>query len=121
MANREGAHVELNEFATMNIAAPMNVIAGDPEDEAYRRAHVISFSGITYVQIFAFLTGFYLANRIPPTMATAGRHHPICVATSSRAHPCSIGIRPKPVRLHLPSSPCVNDIVHRFGEFGVSQ
>ena len=72
MANREGAHVELNEFATMNIAAPMNVIAGDPEDEAYRRAHVINFSGITYVQIFTFLTGFYLAKMMQATL----RHIP---------------------------------------------
>ena len=75
MANREGAHSELNEMATSNPASPVSITMGDPDDEPYRKANVINFSGISFVQIFTFLVGFYLARmmraslkHIPPEL-----------------------------------------------------
>ena len=52
------------------------------------------------------LEGLFLptAYRIPPTMATAGRHHPTYVATPRRTHPYSIGIGPGPFAFPYPSS-----------------
>ena len=68
MANREGAHSELNEMATHNPELPVNLTMGDPEDEPYRRANIINFSGISYVQIFTFLVGCYLAKMMKATL-----------------------------------------------------
>ena len=61
MANKEGAHSELDPMATSNPALPLQLTMGDPKDEPYRKANIINFSGISYVQLFTFLVGFYLA------------------------------------------------------------
>ena len=68
MTNQEGAHSELDDMATSNPASPVNLTIGDPEDEPYRKANVINFSGISYVQIFTFLVGFYLAKMMKLTL-----------------------------------------------------
>ena len=51
------------------------------------------------------------------SIATAGRHHRSCVATSCRPHPLYWN-QARPVRLPLPIIPCVNATAHRFGGFG---
>ena len=50
------------------------------------------------------------ACRIPPTMAIAGRHHRVCVATSRRPHP------------HLLESAlaCSPSLAHPYGGFGLN-
>ena len=68
MVNREGAHVVLNEMATRNPAMPVNLMTGNPDDEPYRRANVINFSGISYVQIFTFLVGAYIVRMMQATL-----------------------------------------------------
>ena len=75
MANKEGAHSELDEMATSNPAMPVSITMGNPDDEPYRRANVINFSGISYPQIFTFLVGSYMARmmraslkHIPPDL-----------------------------------------------------
>ncbi len=55
---------------------------------------------------------------ISPSIATAGRHHHSCVATSRRPHPLYWN-QARPVRLPLPIIPCVNATAHRFGGFGL--
>ena len=75
MANKEGAHAELDEMATSNPALPVPIKMGDQDDEPYRMANVINFSDISFVQIFTLLVGFYLARmmraslkHIPPEL-----------------------------------------------------
>ena len=68
MANKEGAHSQLDEMATSNPALPVPIHMGVPDDESYRKANVINFSGISFVQIFTFLVGFYLAKRMRATL-----------------------------------------------------
>lgn len=68
MANREGAHSELDYMATSNPASPVNLKMGSPEDEPYRRANIINFSGISYLQLFTFLVGFYLSKMMRATL-----------------------------------------------------
>ena len=55
MVNREGAHSELNEMVRLNAGGPIDIKIGDAKDEKYRKANVINFSGISYIQIFTFL------------------------------------------------------------------
>ena len=54
---------------------------------------------------------------ISPSIATAGRHHRSCVATSRRPHPLYWN-QARPVRLPLPIILCVIATAHRFGGFG---
>ena len=54
---------------------------------------------------------------ISPSIATAGRYHRSCVATSRRPHPLCWN-QARPVRLPLPIIPGVNATAHRFGGFG---
>ena len=68
MVNKEGTHVMLNEMATSNPATPVNLRTGDPDDEPYRRANVVNFSGISYVQLFTFLVGSYLVRMMKATL-----------------------------------------------------
>ena len=68
MANKEGTHSELDQMATSNPALPVQLTMGDPKDEPYRRANIINFSGISYVQLFTFLVGFYLARMMKATL-----------------------------------------------------
>ena len=68
MANKEGAHSELDQMATSNPAMPVQLTMGDPKDEPYRRANIINFGGISYVQLFTFLVGFYLARVMKATL-----------------------------------------------------
>ena len=56
---------------------------------------------------------------ISPAMATAGRHHRSCMATSPRPHTHLLD-QARPVRLPLPIIPGVNATAHRFGGFGLS-
>ena len=72
MVNREGAHSELNELGRMNAGGPLDIKSGDAKDEKYRKANVINFSGISYIQIFTFLVGHYLARMMKNTL----RHIP---------------------------------------------
>ena len=72
MANKEGAHSELDEMAISNPAMPVSITMGDPEDEPYRRANIVNFSGISYPQIFTFLVAFYLARMMRASL----RHIP---------------------------------------------
>ena len=69
MVNREGAHSELNEMARVNAGGPIDVKIGDAEDEKYRKANVINFSGISYIQIFTYLVGHYLAKMMKSTLS----------------------------------------------------
>ena len=68
MVNKEGTHVMLNEMATSNPATPVNLRTGDPDDEPYRRANVVKFGGISYVQLFTFLVGTYLVSMMKATL-----------------------------------------------------
>ena len=72
MVNREGAHSELNEWARINAGGPIDIKGGDARDEKYRKVNVINFSGISYIQIFTFLVGHYLATMVKNTL----RHIP---------------------------------------------
>ena len=58
----------LNEMATSNPATPVNLRTGDPDDEPYRRANVVNFGGISYVQLFTFLVGSYLIRMMKATL-----------------------------------------------------
>ena len=55
---------------------------------------------------------------ISPSIATAGRHHRSCAATSRRPHPLYWN-QARPVRLPLPIIPGVIATAHRFGGFGL--
>ena len=68
MVNREGAHTELNEMARVNAGGPIDIKIGDPAADKYRKANVINFSGISYIQIFTFLVGHYLAKMMKSTL-----------------------------------------------------
>ena len=68
VVNREGTHSELNEMVRHNPGGPMDVKMGDARDEKYRKANIIEFDGISYLQIFAFLTGHYLAKMMRATL-----------------------------------------------------
>ena len=72
MVNSEGAHSELDEMATANPAFTVPVAMGPPDSEPYRRTNVINLSGISLVQIFTFLVGFYLVRMMRATL----RHIP---------------------------------------------
>ena len=69
MVNREGAHTELNEMARVNVGGPIDIKIGDRAAEKYRKANVINFSGISYIQIFTFLFGHYLAKMMKSTLS----------------------------------------------------
>ena len=58
------------------------------------------------------------ACRIPPTMAIAGRHHRVWVATHAALIP-TYWNRAWPVRLPLPINPCVNVSAHPYGGLGI--
>ena len=68
MVNSEGAHSQLNEMETANPELPVPVTRGPRNKEPYRKANVINFSGISFVQIFTFLVGFYLARMMRATL-----------------------------------------------------
>ena len=69
MVNREAAHTELNEMARVNAGGPIDIKIGDRAAEKYRKANVINFSGISYIQIFTFLFGHYLAKMMKSTLS----------------------------------------------------
>ena len=69
MVNREGAHTELDVMARVNAAGPIDITIGDRAAEKYRKANVINFSGISYIQIFTFLVGHYLAKMMKSTLS----------------------------------------------------
>ena len=69
MVNREGAHTELNDMARVNAGGPIDIKTGDRAAEKYRKANIINFSGISYIQIFTFLVGHYLAKMMKSTLS----------------------------------------------------
>ena len=69
MVNREGAHTELNEMARVNYGGPTDISIGDAAADKYRKANIINFSGISYIQIFTFLVGHYLAKMMKSTLS----------------------------------------------------
>ena len=45
-------------MARVNAGGPIDIKMGDRAAEKYRKANVINFSGISYIQIFTFLVPF---------------------------------------------------------------
>ena len=82
MVNREGAHSERNELASLNFASPVRISLPDVGDEAYRRANTIKFSHLSYIQIFTYLVGVYIVNMMKASL----RHIPEEIVRNGASH-----------------------------------
>ena len=117
MVNREGAHSELNEMVRLNPGGPMDIKMGDAQDEKYRKANIVEFDGISYVQIFAFLTGHYLARMMRATL----RHLPEDLTRGHRTTDVwetiiNTPTRLPPLRMYLDRPYIMAAIYHNTGE-----
>ncbi len=60
IANKEGAHIELNEMTRLNASTPIGLRLSDEKDELYRKGNWVSFGGISYLHVFTLHVGVYL-------------------------------------------------------------
>lgn len=64
MSNKEGAHIEDNQ--AMLVPGDLNL--DKDKNTLHRLANSVRFGSMTYLQIFSFYTGLYIANRTRPML-----------------------------------------------------
>ena len=68
LAVKEGSHVELDEMTRLAMSAPVDLKIADKRGEMYRKANLITLSGVSYLHVFTILVANYLVNMMKVTL-----------------------------------------------------